>query len=522
MIGASLPGFLLPPAVGAVIGLFTNWLAIKMLFRPLVERRILGVRVPFTPGILPRERSRISSSMGDTVATDLLDDETVAARLRSPAFKEAIRQGTLSTARKILDAKPSEISAGLDYRIVELVKEISVEALAGFTASDTFASALADGTGAALGTASGLTLDAFIDPAATSRLSTAIASPRGAQVLGTAIARAVIDSLERAALDGKRVSSFVDPETLRSFSVKAIDSAYPALLSGVKKIFSDKSMTASMEKIGARLIRKTFDRFNSVQRFFIGLGQYDKAILDNMPATIADFSESLEAMLSEESTRAAIRQKVSAAVTELAEKPLSSLDFLSEPSKKAAALESLSDILKDAFSSIDADAVSEQTRNLLAHQTVGQVLEALPGLTDRIGPALARWISGLFGREFDKESAVGKVAASFFSAFSLTFKQRSADVSLGSTLALDDEALEAITASAADGLAELAASESSNMVRSIDIRSLVIEKIDSLNMIDVEHMILKVVDKELRAITLFGGVLGALIGVFQSLLFLLR
>ncbi|OHD26933.1 MAG: hypothetical protein A2Y38_21005 [Spirochaetes bacterium GWB1_59_5] len=294
------------------------------------------------------------------------------------------------------------------------------------------------------------------------------------------------------------------------------------MLAGIKSFFADKTITASMEKVGARLIRRTFDRFNSVQRFFIGLGQYDKAILDNMPATIADFSESFEAILAEDTTLVAIKRRVSSAVTDLAEKPLSSLAFLSDPEKKTAAVEALSELLREALTSIDADAVGEQIRKLLETETMGQVLKSFPGLTDRIGPALARWTSALFGREFDKDSAVGKVASSFFSAFSMTFRQSASDVPLGTTLALDDNALAAIAASAAEGLAELAATESSNMVRSIDIKSLVIEKIDSLNMIDVERMILRVVDKELRAITLFGGVLGALIGVFQSLLFLLR
>lgn len=522
MTPSSLLVFVLPPVVGAGIGLFTNWLAIKMLFRPLMERRLFGVRLPFTPGILPRERARISSSMGDTVATDLLDEETVAARLRSPAFREALRQGTLNTARKILDAKPADLAAGLDSRIVELVKEISVEALAGFTASAPFADAVASGTDAAVDAASVLTLDSFINPSAVSRLSSALASPEGAEVMGSAIAVAVVNSLERAARDGKQVSSFIDSDALQAFSSKIVDAAYPFLRTGVKNFFSDKSVTASMEKVGARLVRRTFDRFNSVQRFFIGLGQYDKAILDNMPATIADFAESLETLLAEDSTRVALRKRISSAVQDLAEKPLSNLAFLSDPAKKTAAVESLSRVLREALASVDAYAVSEQIQILLKTETVGQILDTFPGVAERVGPALARWASGLFGREFDRQSAVGKVASAFFSAFSLTFRQRSSDVSLGSTLALDDDALAAIASSAAEGLAELAAAESSNVVRSIDIRSLVIEKIDSLNMIDVERMILKVVDKELRAITLFGGVLGALIGVFQSLLFLLR
>ena len=42
--------FVLPPLVGAVIGYFTNMIAVKMLFFPHEEKRIFGHRVPFTPG----------------------------------------------------------------------------------------------------------------------------------------------------------------------------------------------------------------------------------------------------------------------------------------------------------------------------------------------------------------------------------------------------------------------------------------------------------------------------------------
>lgn len=522
MTASIMVAFILPPVVGAGIGLFTNWLAIKMLFRPLLEHRIFGIRLPFTPGILPRERIRISNSMGDTVASDLLDEETVASRLRGPEFREAIRQGTLNTTRKILNAKPAELNASMDSRIVELVKEISVEALAGFTASASFADAIVSGTDAAIDSVAGLTLDSFVNPSAVSRFSSTLASPKGFGVMGSAIAVAVIDSLERAGRDGKQVSSFIDSEALQKFASEIVSATYPLLRTGVKKFFSDKAITISMEKVGARLIQRTFERFNSVQRFFIGLGQYDKAILDNMPATIADFSESLETLLAEDSTRVALQKRISAAVQVLAEKPLSSLGFLSDPAKKSAAVESLSQVLSEAIASIDADAVSDQIQQLLKTETVRQILDTFPGVEEQIGPALARWAAGLFGREFDRQSAVGKVSSAFFSAFSLTFRQHAADVPLGLTLSLDDEALEAIATSAAEGLAELAATESTNMVRTIDIRSMVIDKIDSLNMIDVERMILKIVDKELRAITLFGGVLGALIGAFQSLFFLLR
>ena len=52
---AVLP-WILPPLLGAIIGYVTNRIAIKMLFRPLTPKRFLGVRVPLTPGVIPRNR----------------------------------------------------------------------------------------------------------------------------------------------------------------------------------------------------------------------------------------------------------------------------------------------------------------------------------------------------------------------------------------------------------------------------------------------------------------------------------
>lgn len=76
--------------VGAVIGYFTNWLAIKMLFRPLKEKRIFGIKIPFTPGLIPKERERIAHSVGQAVGTHLLDEETLVNAIKDINIKEGI------------------------------------------------------------------------------------------------------------------------------------------------------------------------------------------------------------------------------------------------------------------------------------------------------------------------------------------------------------------------------------------------------------------------------------------------
>ena len=83
--------WLIPPLAGAIIGYVTNAIAIKMLFRPHKEIRIWGIRVPFTPGILPRQRQILAQSIGRMVERELLTPEILRARLARPEVCEGLR-----------------------------------------------------------------------------------------------------------------------------------------------------------------------------------------------------------------------------------------------------------------------------------------------------------------------------------------------------------------------------------------------------------------------------------------------
>jgi uncharacterized membrane-anchored protein YjiN (DUF445 family) len=85
--------WIVPPLAGAFIGFLTNVLAIKMLFRPLKAIRIFGIPLPFTPGILPRERHRLADSIGRMVERELLTPEILRERFASPEFREKFRRG---------------------------------------------------------------------------------------------------------------------------------------------------------------------------------------------------------------------------------------------------------------------------------------------------------------------------------------------------------------------------------------------------------------------------------------------
>ena len=75
--------YFIGPAVGAVIGYFTNDVAIRMLFRPHKAKYIMGIHIPFTPGIIPKEKNRIAGAIGKAVSENLMNREVLEKNLLS-------------------------------------------------------------------------------------------------------------------------------------------------------------------------------------------------------------------------------------------------------------------------------------------------------------------------------------------------------------------------------------------------------------------------------------------------------
>ena len=78
------------PALGAVIGYITNDIAIRMLFRPRTAKYIFGVHVPLTPGIIPKEKNRIASAIGNSISEHLMNKDVLEKTLLSDEMLEKI------------------------------------------------------------------------------------------------------------------------------------------------------------------------------------------------------------------------------------------------------------------------------------------------------------------------------------------------------------------------------------------------------------------------------------------------
>lgn len=100
--------FLSGPVIGGIIGYCTNWLAIKMLFRPYNEIKIGGKTLPFTPGIIPRRKDKLARAIGERVHETMFTQQDIEDFFLSENMKRAVCKGFL----EILYDEDKNISIG--------------------------------------------------------------------------------------------------------------------------------------------------------------------------------------------------------------------------------------------------------------------------------------------------------------------------------------------------------------------------------------------------------------------------
>lgn len=83
--------YIMGPAIGAVIGYITNDIAIRMLFRPHAAKYLFGIKIPFTPGIIPKEKGRIAEAIGGAISQNLMNQEVLHRYLLSDDMTLKVR-----------------------------------------------------------------------------------------------------------------------------------------------------------------------------------------------------------------------------------------------------------------------------------------------------------------------------------------------------------------------------------------------------------------------------------------------
>lgn len=520
--------WVLPPLIGAIIGYFTNWLAIKMLFRPYTTIKVAGLRVPFTPGILPRERERLAQSLGETVAQELLTPQVIKMRIQSPEIRTTAESAVRIALSGFLDQEAARLFAG------------EQDAPATMPAKLEGAGKETDEQGPRrVPSLAGQVLSSFRQLASSSELRTSIQSilseflrRAGAIELGSLVtreqfARSIVGAAE--ALEARSGSAEASDRGSRNASLfgaivalppdaavkvladALIPRAYDIALPHIGVFLRSDEFKARLESEAHAFVTRALGRLGPMQRLFVSISGYDAKIAQTMPDTIEDLIGTVEHLLRDPIAPQRVSEAICAVV--IAQRARASGDGkageTAESGPNAAfALSSFARALGGARAELRERA--ERVYDRLAAATLQDIV-SLPVSADEVsdvalsafartlaqGSGSASTLGDLFVQVL-RESAKGKTIAEFFGVGERDIAQISKTLS--------------------SALLSLIETRMPLLVEAIDIRSMVAERIDSLDMKEVERIVLQVVKKELAWITWLGGILGALIGFVQSLI----
>ncbi|MFK4291709.1 uncharacterized membrane protein YheB (UPF0754 family) [Bacillus sp. RC55] len=98
---------LITTGLGAIIGGYTNHLAIKMLFRPHRPIYIGKFQVPFTPGLIPKRRDELAVQLGKMVVDHLLTPEGIGKKLTNKEFQTSLIRWTQVEVDKVITNEQS-------------------------------------------------------------------------------------------------------------------------------------------------------------------------------------------------------------------------------------------------------------------------------------------------------------------------------------------------------------------------------------------------------------------------------
>jgi uncharacterized membrane-anchored protein YjiN (DUF445 family) len=454
--------FAVPPLAGALIGFVTNVIAIRMLFRPLREIRLFGIRLPFTPGILPRQRHRLANSIGGMVERELLTPDLLRRRLqrddvREKVYRSVSRFTETALASPLRDILSGDESAPPEWGLSSLADTFVRSPLcAGLVRA--FIVSVTGNLNRSLFDILGM-IDSF-----DSGLSPDSGDGRVlARLPGSALEQRVRRFVEEALRDrAGLIAGHLREEAARQ---------YGALTEACIDFLRREDTRRDLEVQGRIFLAGAIFKLNVFQRLFLSAAQYDRTLSERMPEIIDDLIGQTESLFADDD----IRRRL--------------LDFLGVSAERL--LSGGSPAAARAITDLLIAGGKKPLRELLGETGAETLAAKLTALTGGHG--------GLW--QDARKSLLEQYGGQ----------------SLGALLSLHGEKKQALDRALSSRLLRLAGGQIENILSSVDVRTLVSERIDSLEMIRVERIVLDVMAGQLKWIDVFGAVLGFLIGLFQAL-----
>ena len=517
---AVLP-WILPPLLGAIIGYVTNRIAIKMLFRPLNPKRILGIRVPLTPGVIPRNRFDLARTIGRMVSEQLLSLQALREQLDAPEFRASLRRWVEERRQALMQRLISLHASNGDPAVADaqddgqsaFPEELVEELLAGFLKSpqcarmvQSLAHQVTDDIGGKRisDLATPLQLADFVHGNVLPALRN--------EELGKTASEFVHNWLRDQFNQNRRLKEYLTPENLEAVQA-LIRNNLPTATWLIFNWLRQPDMSEKLAKIGQDLVEETVSHQGLMTRVILSIsGKKDEAIRD-MPIIIAKVIDDAEQALKAPEMQTLISEAIGVALDRISARRIKWLIGHNEQTiywmADRATRRAFTALAETSASTVQEAAGrfyennSQATLGEMAERTLGVRMTAVSGLTanlmlNYLAAAETPGNISRLARQLGTNGGGNGDAAT-----------------LESLIPLSPETAERLDEYLADQLIGFLSQQLPELSKILDIEALVTNRINTFDVREVEELVLAISGRHLRWINWFGAGLGAIIGLIQ-------
>ncbi|MCK4540797.1 MAG: DUF445 family protein, partial [Spirochaetales bacterium] len=294
--------------------------------------------------------------------------------------------------------------------------------------------------------------------------------------------------------------------------VAFLDGAYPKFSSLLITWLNAPDARQELEIRGVHLLRIIIGKLTSLQKFLLTAGQYDKTLMDNMPEIVSDALTALDDGLKDPKNQKRVRESIDkwiGLVRQVGVRDIC-LRFGILPQREVhhLARKVLEAFLKLSQSSRFRDRLS----NLMPRLKEKSIFELLTDLLGQDKQGVRDKVTGFvvpLSRNIilKPETSAGTFARDFFGEFR--------EVNIREITGLQDGLKQRIDEAVTQKVLALFKTRITGILESLDIQTLVTDKVNSLDVAQVEDLLMYVIKKHLKWINVFGALLGSLIGALQ-------
>ncbi len=494
---------------GAVIGYTTNWIAIRMLFRPLYEKRLLGLSVPFTPGVIPRGKERLAVAIGEAVGGTLLTEEKVVQHLLQPEAEEQMRRYLADSMAKVRDrgvsvgemlGDPGGESSFLP-EITDLFSDLAVKLARGESSRRAVNSLVQEAADYLLDQTVATMVDAGGSGGIADTLEQLPALILQQPAVQQDLQRRMAVQIENFFNSPQTVGYYL-PGAVQEGIHQFINDQAPRIIEAIEQYVNSP---AARQVIKGR-IEGFFDS-SAVKRFVNGLFQLMGSGTDML---VQRLGVEITRFFADEKNRAEIVERLHLLVDEALEKSISDIAAgLDDAGKREKAAEiaawAMDKLCDPGVASALTGAVKEvldKNRNRTLREMINQVIPVWP---TKLTEFLDRLLENLWERDTLARNVDALVRREITAAWQLP---------LNRVLDYLPESFVADSGGMATRLYRyLVRRQVPGLLRFVDIRGIVRQRVKELDELQVEEMLLGIMRRELMAITWLGALLGAILGV---------